>query len=341
MRTTKTVRLVAVALLAGFVASSCVPGSEESEKVVAYFADVGDLVDGATVQVSDVEVGSVEDIQLVMQDGQMLAKVTMGVPEKERISANGLTAVVRQTSLLGEQFIELRSEGTGAPFVGEQTVTIPISQTDKRVDVETVLEDVSGFVGAGGLEDLNRFTHAQALILENRGEEFGQVITELERFTRVLAERRLDVGAAIDSLADAGSTLVSNKQTLDDFLDSLEEANALLADEGDRFGDLFVALQRFGKVNARFLARHEANIDRNFRNLRPILRAIASADGELRTDITQLKTFLQLFPKSLGGGPGDTGRGDYIQAEAVLCEVLSQCNTNGEQGDVPGQGTGR
>lgn len=335
----KAVKLLAIALVAGLAGAGCSPGSGDNAEVVAYFVDAGDLVPGATVQVSDVEIGSVSGIDLVMQDGQMLAKVTMSVPAKERISATDLSAVIRQTSLLGEQFVDLESGGTGAPYVGEEPITIPVSQTDRRVDVETVLEDLSGFIGSGGLEDLNRFTHAQALILENRGDEFGQVITELERFTRVLANRRLDVGQAIDSLADASATLASNKQTLDDFLDSLEEANALLADEGDRFGDLFVALQRFGRVNARFLAEHEDNIDRNFRNLRPIFRAIASADGELRTDISQLKTFLQLFPKSMGGGPGGTGKGDYLQADAVLCEFLSRCNTNGERGDVPGQGS--
>lgn len=335
-------RLKALVMLVLAVAGlvSCSSGNSDGE-VVAYFADAGDLVPGATVQVSDVEIGSVSDIALVLQDGQMLARVTMDVPAEERISANGLTALIRQTSLLGEQFVELKSGGAGAPYVGEEDITIPVSQTDKRVAIETVLEDVSAFVGEGGLEDLNQFTHAQAIILENRGAKFGQVIDELERFTRVLAERRLDVGAAIDSLADAGSTLASNKQTLDDFLDSLEDANALLADEGDHFGDLFVALQRFGRVNARFLARHEHNIDRNFRNLRPIFRAIASADGELRTDISQLKTFLQLFPKSLGGGPGGNGEGDYIQADAVVCEHLVDCHVTGAKGDVPGQGTGR
>jgi hypothetical protein len=41
----------------------------------------------------------------------------------------------------------------------------------------------------------------------------------------------------------------------------------------------------------------------------------------------------------MGGGPGGTGKGDYIQAEAVLCEALSACNTKGEKGDVPGEGT--
>ena len=334
-------RLLSVALTVAFLATACLPGTGEGEEVVAYFLDAGDLVDGATVQVSDVEVGSVTDIELVLQDGQMLARVTMAVPESEQISANGLTALIRQTSLLGEQFVELQSEGSGAPYVGAEPITIPLEDTDKRVAVETVLEDLSGFIGSGGLEDLNRFTHAQAMILENRGDKFNQVIDELERFTRVLANRRFDVGAAIDSLADASSTLVSNKQTLDDFLDSLEDANDLLADEGDRFAALFSALQRFGRVNSRFLARHQDNIDRNFKALRPIFRAIASADDELRTDISQLRTFLELFPKSLGGGPGGTGQGDYIQADAVLCEALNQCHTNGEKGDVPGQGSNR
>ena len=337
MRRLSTIVVTAITI-AGF--ASCSVGASDAP-VVAYFADAGDLVPGATVQVSDVEIGSVSDIEVVLRDDQVLAKVTMDVPSSERISANGLTALIRQTSLLGEQFVELRSEGTGAPYVGGEPISIPVTRTDKRVDVETVLEDVSGFIGSGGLEDLNRFTHAQALILENRGDEFGEVIDELERFTRVLANRRLDVGAAIDSLADAASTLASNRQTLDSFLDSLEDANALLADEGDRFGDLFVALQRFGRVNSRFLARHERNIDRNFRNLRPILRAIASADDELRTDITQLKTFLQLFPRSLGGGPGGTGEGDYIQADAVVCEMLANCHADGSKGNVPGQGSNR
>lgn len=322
------------------VLGSCSLG-DRSTPVVAYFADVGDLVRGATVQVADVEIGSVTGIELVTQEGRMLAKVTMSVDDDHEISSTKLSALIRQTSLLGEQFVELLPQGDGGPYVGQEPVSIPVARTDKRVDVETVLEDVSGFVGGGGLEDLNRFTHAQALILEGRGDVFGEVITELERFTRVLAARRLDVGAAIDSLTDASATLVANKDTLDSFLDSLDDANVLLAEEGHRFGDLFVALQRFGSVNARFLAKHEKNIDRNFDNLRPILRAIAGADGELRTDISQLRTFFELFPRSMGGGPGDKGAGDYIQVEAILCETLARCHTDGSKGDVPGQGSNR
>lgn len=328
--------LVAVALLG----SSCaLMTTDQSPEVVAYFENVGDLVEKGAVQVADVEVGSVQEIDLVMEDGKMLARVTMSIDEGERIPADGLGAVVRQTSLLGEQFVELVPGPQRPPYIGSEQVTVPVERTDRVVDVETFLGDLSAFVGGGGLEDLNSFTHAQAVILEERGARLGKTIEELEKFTSVLAGRRFDIEAAIDSLASAGSTLAANRDTLGSFLDSLEDANALLAEQGDGLRRLFTSLRRFGTVNARFLVRHEDAINRQFRALRPILGGLAGAQGELRVDIAQLRTFLELFPKSMGGGPGGKGKGDYVQVEAVLCETLSACNTKGEKGDVPGEGS--
>lgn len=335
----KAARAAVLVAAATFGSSCALMTTDASPEVVAYFENVGDLVEKGAVQVADVEVGSVQEIDLVTEGGRMLARVTMSIDDDERIPAEDLGAVVRQTSLLGEQFVELLPAADGAPFVGADQVTIPVERTDRVVDVETFLGDLSAFVGGGGLEDLNSFTHAQALILEERGARLGETIEELERFTSVLAGRRFDIEAAIDSLASAGSTLAANRETLDSFLDSLAEANALLAEQGGGLRRLFTSLRRFGTVNARFLVRHEEAVHRGFRALRPILGGLAGAQGELRTDITQLRTFLELFPKSMGGGPGGEGKGDYVQVEAVLCEALSQCGTKGEKGDVPGEGS--
>lgn len=331
-----TVALLAVAL----VGSGCaLTGDVAGNEVVALFEDAGDLVRGGNVQILDVEVGLVTDIDLVTDDGALLARVRMAIDPDLEVPVTGLQAVIRQTSLLGEQFVELAPGEQGAPFLGSDGATIGVEHTDRRVDVETFLADLSGFVGQGGLEDLNRFTHAQALILEGRGERLGETIEELERFTGVLADRRFDIGRAIDHLASAGSTLARNTDTLDRFLDSLEEANVLLADQGDQLQRLFGSLRRFGSVSARFLAEHEDSINRQFKALRPIFRVLARSEGELRADLGQLRTFLELFPKSLGGGPGGRGTGDYLQLDAVLCEALVNCNTEGERGDVPGAGS--
>jgi phospholipid/cholesterol/gamma-HCH transport system substrate-binding protein len=335
----RAVKGLSIAIGLVLLMGSCSFGRSDNAKLVGYFTDVGDLVEDATVQVADVEVGRVDAIDLVLRDGRMMGKVVMSVDRSERIPAGELEALVRQTSLLGEQFIQLVPTSTGPPYVGDAATTIPLERTARRVDIESFLSDLSAFIGGGGLEDLNRFTHAQALILEDRGRRFGETLEELATFTGVLAGRRVDVGAAIDRLASASGTLASNQATLDSFLDSLEDANALLAEQGDRLGVLFRSLHRFGRVNARFLARHEDAINRQFKALRPILSTLAGTQGVLRRDITQLRTFLELFPKSLGGGPGGRGAGDYVQVEAVLCEALSACHTNGEKGDVPGEGS--
>ena len=314
-------------------------GSSTGTQVVAYFRDAGDLVSAAEVQMNDVGVGTVDSIEAIRDGSSMVAKVSMTLDPGAQVPADDLTALVRQTSLLGEQFVELLPATHEAPFVGDgELVEIPIERTDRRVDIETFLSDLSGFIGGGGLTDLNQFTHAQALILENRGEELGESIEQLEAFTGVLADRKDDIAGAIDHLASAGTTLAANMDTLDRFFGSLEDANVLLADESDGIRRLISSFRRFGTVNARFLAAHEDSINRGFRALRPILAGLAGAQGELRIDISQLALFLELFPKSIGGGPGDRGSGDYIQADAIVCEVLSDCHTNGEKGNVPGEG---
>lgn len=337
----RTKLLVALVLGLALVLNACGGANDDAKvQVVAFFEDVGDLVDRASVQVADVEVGEVNSIELINNDGDLSARVTMTLDEGTTISRSDLQAVVRQTSLLGEQFIELIPDPDGgAPFLEAGVTEIPLEQTAKRVDIETFLGDLAGFVGEGGLEDLNRFTHAQALILQDRGQRFGETLSELDRFTGVLADRRFDIAAAIDHLASAGQTLAANKQTLDSFLDSLESANVILARQGNKLGTLFRSLNKFGRFNSKFLAENQNAIGRQFQALHPILDDLAGAEDALRADLRQLRVFFELFPKSFGTGPGADGFGDYTQVEAVVCETLSNCNSQGEKGDVPGEGS--
>ena len=336
----RRVRLVAALLAVASFGGACFGGDSNQRRVVAYFDDVGDLVTRSSVQFNDVKIGTVDDIELTLDHGDLLARVTMTLSDDVSIPAENLGAAVRQTSLLGEQFVQLVPGSTGPPFVSAtHPVTIPVARTTRKVDVETFLGDLAGFIGGGGLEDLNRFTHVQALILQDRGDRLGSALDELEKFTGVLASRKLDIKAAIDNLASASTTLADNRGTIDSFLDSLDDANVLLAGEGDDLIRLFRSLRSFGTVNARFLSRHEDAIRRGFKALRPVLDGLAGAQGALRTDLSQLSTFFELFPKSFGGGPGGTGKGDYVQAQAVLCQSLAHCHTKGEKGDVPGEGS--
>ena len=333
MRRIAALSLATLALLGG-----CGRG-DDAPDVVAYFADVGDLVENATVQINDVEIGTVRDIELQLNDGRMVARVSMDLDADVTLDASRATAVIRQTSLLGEQFVALDGVTPFAATRFREPIEIPLERTDRRVDVETFLTDLSGFVGEGGLEDLNRFTEAQAIILDGRADDLAAVIDELEQFTGTIASHKEDLGRAITSLGRASRTLARNRKTLDRFFDSLQKANRLLAANGDEIGTLLRAASRFGVVQSSFLREHSASINEQLDDLRPVLEGVAGASTELGIGIEQLNTFFKLFPKSLGTGRGGNGAGDYIQVDAVLCEELYLCSTRGEKGDVPGEGT--
>ena len=77
------------------LAGSCAFIQEgKGHQVVAYFEDAGDLVEAGTVQVNDVEIGTVDNIDLVMQNGRMVARVEISVNESENVPATNLRALV-------------------------------------------------------------------------------------------------------------------------------------------------------------------------------------------------------------------------------------------------------
>src|SRR5688572_2877693 len=151
-------RLAIFLCLASIASTSCaalgVTGACEGTEVIASFEQVGDLVEAANVQSSDVKIGSITDIELDKSNWE--ARVTMCLDEEEKISAD-LEAVVRTTSLLGEKFIDLRPVSGGAPYLEDGDI-IGIDQTSKATELEDVFARLATILGTGNLEDINKFT---------------------------------------------------------------------------------------------------------------------------------------------------------------------------------------
>src|SRR5688572_13917378 len=127
---------MALGLIAALTISSCaVLGFETACKgteIIGKFAQVGDLVENANVQASDVVVGTIKKIEL---DGWE-AQVTMCLNPEEKIPAD-IVAVVRTTSLLGEKFVDLQSQSEGGPFLEDGDV-LTSDQTSKATELEEV-----------------------------------------------------------------------------------------------------------------------------------------------------------------------------------------------------------
>ncbi len=297
----RSVLLVVVALVSSSCAALGFSGECGGTEVIANFEQVGDLVEASNVQSADVVIGTVDQIEL----DDWTARVTMCLDAAEKIPAD-VEAVVRTTSLLGEKFVDLRAKTSGPPYL-EDGAVLDVDQTSKATELEDVFARLGTVLGAGNLQQLNRFTSAQARILENRADELRTVLRELRTFTETLAVRKDDIARGIDSLDSVARTILADRSTLEDFLASFADSSDVLADQREGLEDLLVALDRFTNISIRLLDATEEDVNRQFDELRPVLRTVVANSANVRETLQTLATFTQWWPETMPG--------DYLQLD--------------------------
>src|SRR5688572_23685011 len=304
-----TRRIVAVLAIATLVATGCsaigITAACNGTEIIGKFEQVGDLVPNANVQSSDVEIGTISTIEL---DGWEAA-VTMCLDPGEKVP-HDTELVVRTTSLLGEKFIDVQAQSEGPPYLEDGDI-VSSENTSKATELEEVFAKLASVLGTGNLEQINRFTAAQADILRNRGGELREVLSRFRRFTDLLNRRRTDIATSIDSLDSVARTVVGDSRTLERFLESFAGSSRVLEDQKEELQRLLVALDRFTVVSVQLLNSTEQGLDSQLRDLRPVLRTAVANSGNLRKSLRTLATFTEWFPETM---PGDYLQLDVCQA---------------------------
>jgi phospholipid/cholesterol/gamma-HCH transport system substrate-binding protein len=299
---------VALGLAVSLVLSSCAALGFETacngNEIIGKFEQVGDLVENANVQSSDVKVGTIKKIEL---DGWE-AQVTMCLNSEEKIPADVL-AVVRTTSLLGEKFIDLQQQSVGEPFLEDGDI-LTSDQTSKATELEEVFAKLAGVLGTGNLEQINRFTSAQAKILRDHADELRDVLLDLRDFTDLLADRKSDIAGAVDHLDSVAATLIDQTPVLERFLESFAQSSGVLADNKNGLRTLLFSLDRFTKVSVRLLEQTDDSLNEQLQDLRPVLDTLVANSANLRDALQTLASFSRYWPESMPG--------DYLQLDVCL-----------------------
>jgi phospholipid/cholesterol/gamma-HCH transport system substrate-binding protein len=303
---------IAMASVACVLLSSCaVLGFEtpcDGIEIIGKFKQVGDLVENANVQSSDVKIGTIKKIEL---DGWE-ARVTMCLNADEKIPSD-IVAVVRTTSLLGEKFIDLQSRSEGEPYLNDGDV-LESDQTSKATELEEIFAKLAGVLGTGNLEQINRFTSAQAKILADHADELRTVLVDLRDFTDLLANRKSEIAGAVDHLDSVAATLIDQTPVLERFLESFNESSGVLADNKNGLRTLLFSLDRFTKVSVQLLEQTDNGLNRQFNDLRPVLETLVANSANVRKAIQTLATFARYWPETMPG--------DYLQLD--VCQAGEQ-----------------
>jgi len=278
-----------------------------SIKVDAIFHQVGDLPRFATVQSSDVVIGSVRAINL---DGYN-ARVTLRIDKGARIPRNAL-ALIRSTSLLGEEFVELRapSNETPSPQPLQNGDVIPLDRTSRIPGLDDALISLGRLLQGGTTADLATVIRSSSQILKDKGTELGQIFSELRQITPVLANRAPDLATAIDNLNSAISAVAGSTDIVARAISSTADATEILAAQRADLDRLVSSLDNASSVLARFTKATEPSTDRQVKDLTLVLDKVMTATGDLDKALSSLARFTDLWPRAFPG--------DYLQLEVIL-----------------------
>ncbi|TDV45563.1 MCE family protein [Actinophytocola oryzae] len=270
--------------------------------VKAHFKDVLDLVPQSGVKVNEVPVGRVEDIQLA-PDG-WTAEVTMRVNGDVELPANAL-AMLRQSSLLGEKYVEL-----SAPPQGEATgrladdAVIPLARTNRNTDIEEVLGALSMLLNGGGVEQLQSITKELNAALEGKEPDLRATLTNLDTLVGTLDESKSDIVRAIDGVNQLAGTLASEKDELAGAIDSLGPGLQVLNDQRSQLVTMLQSLDSLSDVAVDTVNASQADIVADLKALTPALQKLGEAGADLPKSLELLLT-IPFSDEAVNGIEGD------------------------------------
>ncbi|SHG80387.1 MCE family protein [Geodermatophilus nigrescens] len=283
---------------------------EDPYTVQIEFLDVLDLVPQAGVRVADVPVGRVEDIAL---GEDWTAVVTVEVDGDVELPANAV-AMVQQSSLLGEKYVELAAPGGEEP-AGRLAdgARIGLDRTNRNVEVEELLGALSLVLNGGGLAQLQTISRELGVALEGREDAIRRTLTELDTFIAGLDDQREEIDRALDSVDALTASLAARTGTIETALDTIGPGLDVITEQRDLLVSMLGSLARLGDVGTRVIQQAGADTVADLQLLQPILSQLAAAGPDLAESLDLLLTYpfpasslsaLQYRPDARTGGYG-------------------------------------
>lgn len=287
--------------------------------IQAQLPDAGNIQENSRVRVNDVNVGTVTKIE---RQGWH-ALVTMTLNGDVELPANA-AVTLGQTSLLGSLHLELAAPAD-APPQGQlrEGSMIPLPSAGVYPSTEQTLAAASMLLNGGGLGQVQDITKALSTALSGREDDVRSLLEQLTVFTANLNDQTDDIIAATDSLNALVGKFAAQRPVVDEALDTIPDALAVLNNERDNLTQAVDQLGKFSALATDSVRQSKQALVQELRDLGPVLASLANAGPALTRSLGLLSTYP--FPK-------DTltkwWRGDFANATLVLDLTLSRLDAS-------------
>ncbi|MEA2167482.1 MAG: phospholipid/cholesterol/gamma-HCH transport system substrate-binding protein [Solirubrobacteraceae bacterium] len=257
-------------------------------EVKAEFADVkGIFPKGHQVRIHGVNVGVVKKAELV--DGRAI--LTLSLQEKYGPIYKNAKLQIRPVTPLEDLYVNVTDRGTPSAGEAKGNYVIQAGQTITPVDVSRILDT---------FDEDTRLRMATLLteLGKGLGPEGGQRLREsfatiapflhvAERATKVMAERRQNLGRLINNFGGVSAALAQRDRQLHTLVEAGDVSLGELAANDRAFGDTFTSIARLMPVMRSSFASVRTLSD----NLDPALESLKPVAANLQSGLEGLRKF--------------------------------------------------
>ncbi|RBM24393.1 ABC transporter substrate-binding protein [Prauserella sp. PE36] len=306
--TVNRIRALVAAVCAGVLVAGCAPGEfdgvydlplpggadvgDHPYRVTAQFRDVLDLVPHAAVKVNDVPVGTVESIDLGGEDG-WTAQAVLVINGDVHLPADAI-ASIRQSSLLGEKFVELASPraepGERRARLADGAL-IPVSRTNRHPEIEEVFGALSLLLNGGGIGQLQTINRELSNVLSGNEQEIKSFLSGVDQLVSNLDAHRGEITRALDGLNRLASTLAGREDQITGALNDLTPGLRELSEQRTALVTMLQSLDELSGVAVDVIDRSRDDLVADLEALAPLLDRLADAGQDLPKALEILPTF--------------------------------------------------
>jgi phospholipid/cholesterol/gamma-HCH transport system substrate-binding protein len=252
---------------------------ENPYHVTIQLRDALDLVPQASVKVNNVSVGQVQTIDLDPKN--WYADVRVVVNGGVKLPANAI-AQLKQTTLLGEKYVEIESP-TQEPPQGTLTdgAVIPVERTNRFPEFEEVFGALSMLLNGGGVGQVQSIAKELNTALNGREGDTRALLDDLNTLVSTLDGQRGNITMALDGLDRLSANLVEQRGNLDVVLTDLQPGLAVLNQQRPDLVRLLRALDKLSDVAVDVIHHSREDLVADLEALRPTLRELARSGDAL------------------------------------------------------------
>jgi len=303
--------IVALAVVvAGFVV---LHPKDNGHHYSAELADASELVRNNAVRLKDVQVGKVTSIKV---DG-LHAKVSFSVAKDVQLPAE-TNAVVRQTSMLGEMFIDLEPDGNG---VLKDGTTIPLSRTRRAAQLEQVVQLGGQLVNQVTADNFNRMITTFDDAWGGHPETLQHLFDAMSGASKALDTNRDALGATIDKVEQVAAALAPHTTELAQSVNNFAAGLKALDAHRDQLGNFTTSLKHLSDSASDLLVNHEAQLAASGKQAKDVLDQIVANLDDFQKGLDALPDF------NLGWQC--TVQGNWIQELQAVYPEVTRIDTGG------------